>query len=153
MARYKGYGVVKTIVLCSSAAFYEHVNRLADELVAMGFKAVVPLNARLMREANNYNVEATKTWFNNPEDFKKKTNYMQRHFDEVAAGDIVLVVNDEKLDIPGYIGSNVLLEMGLGFYLKKPVYVMNPVPKDGSNYEEVIGLGSIFIDGDLSKIK
>ena len=73
--------------------------------------------------------------------------------DEVADGDIVLVVNDEKRGIKGYIGSNVLLEMGLGFYLKKPIYILNPVQKDASNYEEVIGMGSIVISGDLNKIK
>lgn len=144
---------MKTIVLCSSAAFYEHVNQLADELNAMGFKAVVPHNAKQMKVSGDYNVEAVKTWYKNPDDFSRKTAFMRGHFDEVANGDIVLVVNDEKRGVPGYIGSNVLLEMGLGFYLKKPIYVLNPVSAEASNYEEVIGLGSILIDGDLTKIK
>lgn len=144
---------MKTIVLCSSASFYEHVNKLADELEAMGFKAVVPHNARQMKEKGDYNVEAVKTWYKNPDDFSRKTDFMRWHLDEVANGDIVLVVNDKKNGTPGYIGSNVLLEMGLGFYLKKPIYILNPINVEASNYEEAIGMGSIFIDGDLSKIK
>lgn len=106
-----------------------------------------------MKERGNYNVEAVKTWYNNPEDFNKKADFMRMHFDEVAKGDMMLVMNDEKHAVPGYIGSNVLLEMGLAFYLKKPIYILNPVQKEAPNYEEVIGMGSIIIDGDLAKIK
>lgn len=144
---------MKTVVLCSSAAFYEHTNQMAEELEKLGFEAVVPHNARQMKEAGNYNVEAVKTWYDNPEDFAKKTDFMRWHFDEVAKGDIVLVVNDEKNGVPGYIGSNVLLEMGIGFYLGKPIYILNPVSKEAANYEEVVGMGSIVIDGDLTKIE
>jgi nucleoside 2-deoxyribosyltransferase len=144
---------VKTIVFCASSAFYEHVNQLADELADLGFKVVVPYNARGMKKSGNYNVESTKTWFENPDDFKKKTNYMRWHFDEVAKGDAVLVVNDEKRGIKGYIGSNVLLEMGLAFHLKKPIYILNPVREDLPNYEEIIGMEPIFLNGGLKRIK
>jgi len=144
---------MKTIVLCSSAAFYEHVNKLASQLEALGYKAVVPHNALQMKAKNNYSVKAVKTWYENPEDFKKKTDFMRGHFEEVARGDMILVVNDEKKGVPGYIGSNVLLEMGLAFYLNKPIYILNNVSDKQQNYEEVIGMGSIFISGDLSKIK
>jgi hypothetical protein len=143
----------KTVVLCSSAAFYKHVNEIAEKLSKLGFKAVVPHNANKMKESGNYSVEATKTWYKNPKDFSKKKDYMRWHFDEITKGDIVLVVNDEKHGVPGYIGSNVLMEMGLGFYLNKPIYVMNTVGKDSSNYEEIVGMGSIIINGDLSKIR
>jgi nucleoside 2-deoxyribosyltransferase len=144
---------IKTIVICASAAFYEHVNEVAEELEKLGFRAVVPHNAQKMKKQGNYNVEAVKTWFKNPEDFSKKANFMRMHFDEVAKGDAVLVVNDEKRGVPGYIGSNVSLEMGLAFYLKKPIYILNPVQKGAPNYEEVIGVGSIIINSDLKKIK
>jgi diphthamide synthase subunit DPH2 len=144
---------MKSIVLCSSANFYKHLNEVADQLEKMGFKAVTPHNAREMRKKNDYNAEAVKSWYQNPDDFQKKSNYMRWHFDEVASGDAVLVINDEKHGVPGYIGSNVLLEMGLAFYLKKPIYILNPISKDAANYEEVVGMGSVMIDGDLSKIE
>ncbi len=143
-----------TVVLCSSAAFYEHTNQLADEIDKMpGFKAVVPHNAAEMRKKNDYNVEAVKTWYDNPKDFKRKTEYMRWHFEEVEKADVILVVNDEKHGVAGYVGPNVLLEMGLAFYLHKPIYVLNPVSKEMPTYEEVIGMGSVFINGDLKKIK
>lgn len=143
----------KTVVLCSSASFYEHTNQVADELEKLGFKAVVPHNAAEMRKSGNYNAEAVKSWYQNPDDFHKKTNYMRWHFDEIAKGDAVLVINDDKKGVPGYIGSNVLLEMGLAFYLNKPIYILNPISSEAGNYEEVIGMGSVVISGDLSKIR
>jgi hypothetical protein len=41
---------MKSIVLCSSANFYKHLNEVADQLEKMGFKAVTPHNAREMRK-------------------------------------------------------------------------------------------------------
>jgi diphthamide synthase subunit DPH2 len=143
---------VKTVVLCSSANFYKHTIEVTGELEKLGFTAVLPLSAREMRESGNFNAQSNRTWFDNPDDFVRKTNYIRQHFDEVAKGDAVLVVNDEKHGVPGYIGANVLLEMGLAFYLNKPIYVLSPVSKEVSNYEEVIGMGSVIIDNDLTKI-
>ncbi len=143
---------MKTIVLCSSAAFYRHVNELADELEKRGFHAVVPLTAERMRASGDYNVDSVKTWYGNPGDYDKKAQLMRGHFDKVAEGDAVLVVNDEKHGVPGYIGPNVLMEMGLAFYLKKPIYVLDDVVPDMPVYEEVLGMGSVILSGDLTKI-
>ncbi|HUD10309.1 MAG TPA: hypothetical protein VMR28_01405 [Candidatus Saccharimonadales bacterium] len=143
---------MKTITLCSSAAFYEHVNSIATELTANGFKTVVPKTARSMQTTGNYDVTAVKTWYKNSADFNKKAELMRGHFEEVAKGDAVLVVNDEKHGIKGYIGSNVLMEMGLAFYLHKPIYVLNNVDREMPVYEEVLGMNSIILDGTISKI-
>lgn len=142
----------KTIVLCSSANFYQHVNELADQLDELGFTAVVPHNAAEMRKSGNYDTTAVKTWYDNPSDFDKKAQYMRWHFDEIAKGDAILVVNDTKHDVDGYIGSNVLLEMGLAFYLKKPIFILNQVDTTLANYEEVYGMTPVFLDGDLHKV-
>jgi len=142
-----------TIVLCSSANFYKHVNELAAELETLGFKAIVPHNARQMAKTGDYDPARYKTWYGDANDFDKKANFMRKHFEEVAAGDAVLMVNDEKHGVKGYVGPNGLLEMGLAFYLKKPIYVLNDFDKTMGNYEEVYGMGSIFLHGNLSGIK
>ena len=141
-----------SIVLCSSATFYQHVNELAVELEAMGYKVVVPHNARQMAQSGDYDPAKYKTWYTNAGDFAKKADFMRQHFDEVAAGDAVLVVNDEKHGVKGYIGPNGLLEMGLAFYLNKPIYVLNDFDKTMGNYEEVYGMNSIFLKGDVTRI-
>jgi diphthamide synthase subunit DPH2 len=144
---------MKTIVICCSATFYKHANEVADELEKRGYKAVVPYNARQMCNNGNYNAEEYKTWYQNPEDFKKKSDYIRWHFDEVDKGDAVLVVNDEKKGLKGYIGANTLMEMGIAFFQQKPIFVLNPIDKDPPNWEEIVGMGSIMLDGDLSKVK
>lgn len=143
----------KTITICASAAFYRHVNELADKLEKRGFRAIVPHTANKMKANSDYDVTHYKTWYNNPEDFTKKAELMRGHFDEVAAGDAILVVNDEKHGVQGYIGPNVLMEMGLAFYLKKPIFVLNSIAHDMPLYEEVVGMGSVILGGGLSKIK
>jgi len=105
---------VPTVVICSSANFYKHVNEIAEQLRALGVKVIVPKNARTMAETGDYDVSHYKTWFANADDYSKKAELMRTHFDEVKQGDIVLVVNDEKHGKPNYIGANVLMEMSLG---------------------------------------
>lgn len=142
-----------TVVLCSSADFYRHVIELADQLQARGLTAVVPHNARRMAETGDYDASHYKTWYADASDFAKKADFMRRHFDEVAKGDAILVVNDTKHGVDGYIGSNVLLEMGLAFYLKKLIFILNPVDKSQPNYEEVYGMAPVFLNGDISKLR
>lgn len=143
----------KVIVICSSAAFYRHVNEIADMIEKLGYKAVVPLDCRRMKKTGNYDVSVVKTWYENPEDFHKKAFYIEDHFKEIEQGDAILVVNDEKHGLKGYVGPNVIIEMGLAFYLKKPIFVLNDVTSDMPTYEEVFGLKSVILHGELDKIK
>ncbi len=117
-----------------------------------GYEVIVPYTANRMRESGNYNVSDYKTWYDNEEDFDKKAKLMRGHFDEVAKADAIVVVNDEKHGVVGYIGPNVLMEMGLAFYQNKPIYVLNPISSDMPVYEEVVGMGSIILDNNLKKI-
>jgi nucleoside 2-deoxyribosyltransferase len=142
----------KTIVVCTSAAFYKHANEIADELTKMGYKVVVPATALKMKEENNYDVKRIKTWYDNPEDAYIKQGRAKKHFEEVANGDAVLVVNDDKPGKPTYIGPNTMMEWGLAYYLDKPVFLLNSVGKDHNAYEEMLSMATP-IDGDLSKIK
>ncbi len=143
---------IKRIVICASAAFYEHANQVAKQLKSKDFEAVVPEMATKMAQTGNYSVDAVKTWYKNPDDFKRKALLMKNHFSEVAEADAILVVNDKKHDIDGYIGPNVLMEMGLAFYLDKPIFVLNTIDKNMPVYEEVRGMDSIILDGDISKL-
>lgn len=106
-----------------------------------------------MKKSGSFNAEDYKTWHKDLRTFKRKTYLMKNHFDKIASGDAVLVVNDEKRGIKGYIGASVLMEMGLAFYLSKPIYILNRVHEDGPVYEEVRAMNSIILDGNLSKIK
>jgi nucleoside 2-deoxyribosyltransferase len=143
----------KTIVVCSSAAFYKHVNEIADELRALGFNVEVPATAEHMKKAANYDVMRIKTWFEKPEDLHLKHNLAMQHFEKVAKGDAVLILNDDKPGKPTYIGPNTMMEWGLAYYLEKPVFLFNSVGRDHNAYEEALGMTKAILNGDLSKIK
>jgi hypothetical protein len=143
----------KTIVICSSGSFYEHVNQIADELEAMGYSVEVPTTAERMKVSGDYDIYKIKKWMDDPKHFKTKQGLAMEHFEKVAKGDAILIVNDDKPNKPNYIGPNGTMEWGLAYYLKKPVYILNGVPKDSNFYEEVYGMSTAVLDGDLAKIR
>lgn len=143
----------KTIVLCSSAAFYKRTNELAEQLEKLGYRAVVPSSARRMKQSGDYDVSRVKTWMANPDHFEFKHDLATEHFGEIEKGDAVLIVNDDKPDKPNYIGPNTTMEWGLAYYLGKKVFILNGVPKDSNFYEEVYGMSTAVLDGELAKIK
>jgi hypothetical protein len=142
----------KTIVICSSVAFYKYLIDVEKELLALGFNVVLPDVARKMNKEGNFNVEQQKTWFKNPADYKIKTRLMVDHFEEVKKGDAILVVNYEKKGLQGYIGGNVLMEMVIAFEYKKPIFILNLISEDLPVKEEVYGLQPVFLNRDVSLI-
>ncbi|HVO86538.1 MAG TPA: hypothetical protein VMT23_02280 [Candidatus Binatia bacterium] len=141
----------KTIVICSSGSFYKHCNEVADELRARGYKVVVPATAEKMKQSGDYDIDKVKTWHNDPKDVPIKISKMRAHFDEIAKGDAILLVNDDKPAQPKYLGPNGLMEWGLAAYLGKPVFILNAVDKSSNYWEEA--LTAVVLNGDLGKIK
>lgn len=83
---------------------------------------------------------------------KQKQEYIVRNFDKIAESDSILVVNGEKHGIKGYIGANVLMEIGLAFYFKKNIYIWNPTEKDSAYNDELRAFEAVFVNQDIEKI-
>ncbi len=141
-----------TVVICSSANFYRHVNEVRAVLEAEGVKVVVPHNAGIMAETGDYDVTHYKTWHENGADYTKKADYMRWHFDEITKGDAVLVVNDEKHGQANYIGPNVLMEMSLAWYQQKPIFILNGLPAESTFEEEIKGMMPVVLNGELTAL-
>src|ERR1700689_5448911 len=118
---------MKTIVICSSGSFYEHVVQLADELEKLGYKAVVPTTAERMRQSGEYDINKIKRQWGDDYIAKHKRRLAMEHFRKIAKGDAILIVNDDKPGKPNYIGPNGTMEWGLAYYLGKKVYILNGV--------------------------
>jgi hypothetical protein len=140
------------VTICSSADFYQKVVDLQDALEKAGFISLIPLTAKKMKQSGDYEASHYRTWLSDAKDYHKKTTLMRTHFDEVARGDVVLVVNEEKHGIANYIGGNVLMEMALGFYLNKPIFILNDIPEESSFLEEILAFEPIVLHGDLDKL-
>lgn len=141
-----------TITICSSANFYRQAVEAQAQLEKHGYKVIIPATAERMKQSGDFDVSHYKTWFGDKNDYHKKTALMLGHFDEVAKGDATLVLNYEKHGVDNYIGGNVLMEMALALYLKKPIFIMNEIPEESAFLEEIIGMNPIVLHGKLDNL-
>jgi len=140
------------ITICASVAFYQQVIEVQATLEAQGHTVLIPATAEKMKQSGDFDVSHYKTWFKDTEDYSHKTTVMRGHFGEIEKGDVILVLNYEKHGTPNYIGGNVLIEMGIAFFLKKPIFILNEVPAESSFLEEIIGMNPTILHGDLSQL-
>lgn len=144
------------ITLCGSIAFIDEMDAVRKELEEMGHEVKMPPleitgeDGMMMPVKEYYALRKSAaddhTWV-----WSKKAEAMRNHFDKVAWADAILVCNYDKNGVPGYIGANTLLEMGLAFHLKKPIYLLNRIP-EVSYKEEILGMQPAVIEGILSRI-
>ncbi len=144
------------ITLCGSIFFHNKALSVKKELEELGYEVKLwPINIKdiddnLISIQEYYEVRKKAT---NDEKWvwDRKAEAIEDHFNKVAWSDAILVLNYEKKNIKGYIGGNTLMEIGLAFYLKKKIYLLNEVPKL-SYKEEILGVKPIILNNDLSKI-
>lgn len=137
-----------TIAICGSLTFYKQLRQLQKELKTMGHTALLPKSIRLL-ETGKHQKSQTITQRLKAE---AKHDFLREHFRKVEKADAILVANYDKKGIKGYIGGNTFLEMGFAYWLKKPIYVLYPLP--AMIYElELHAMRPTVIDGDLSKIR
>ncbi len=137
------------VTLCGSIKFLKEMEGLEPELVGLGHEVKRP-EAELIET-----MEYPKDIFSLPTDsvvWQAKGDANKKHFPKMEWADVILICNYDKNGIVGYIGGNVLIEIGLAFYLKKPIYLLNRVP-DVSYAVEILGMQPIVLNGDLSKMK
>lgn len=139
----------KTIFLCSSMNFYKNLVEIEAMLVTKGWTVNIPVSAQKMKQAGNFDVSHFKNVFTPQE----KGTFIQTNFKKIAEGDAILVINNNKNGIDGYIGANVLMEIGLAFYLKLPIFLWNPFPDDAPYKEELLAFQVQIINKDTDRIR
>ncbi len=144
------------ITLCGSIAFYPEMLAAQKSLESLGHEVKLPpatvtaADGTQMPVTEYYRVRKaagradTEIW-----DMKEKA--IRAHFNKVAWADGILVLNYDKNSIPGYVGANTLMEIGLAFHLNKKIYFYKPIP-EMSYSEELRGTKPIVINENLSKI-
>lgn len=83
---------------------------------------------------------------------KYEYDAMREHWSVIQRCDAVLVLNYDKHGIAGYIGGNSFLEMGFAYVLKKPIYLLNPIPRMPYYETEIIAMKPKVINGNLSQL-
>lgn len=138
-----------SIFLCASMNFYKELVRIEVELQSMGFDVKIPPSAGIMKEKNDFEVSHFKGVFSDG----TRSGFIRQNFKEISESDSILVINNEKNGIQGYIGANVLMEIAFAFYFKKAIYIWNPIPQNASYEEELRIFGVQIINQDLNQIQ
>lgn len=145
------------ITLCGSIAFITEMYELKESLEKMGHEVqappeFIPAESGGQIHSLEYYKHKKSRLKDDDSFWKQHHQRIRDHFDKVEWADCILVANYDKNNIPGYIGPNTLMEMGLAFYLKKPIFVLKNLPGEISYKEELLGLNPIVINEDLSLI-
>ncbi|MCR4256767.1 MAG: hypothetical protein NUW08_03620 [Candidatus Uhrbacteria bacterium] len=151
------------ITICGSIGFYKEMESARDRLVHDGHEVKIP---ELTLEVPVDFGGGRKVYFGefiekhggmdtfSPDHqiWDLKEGAIKDHFRKIDWADAILVVNQEKRGIVGYVGGNTLIEIGVAFYRKKKIYILNPVSSKLSYKQEILGMKPTFINGDFSLI-
>lgn len=136
-----------TIAICGSLTFHNEMRDAEKALAALGHTVFVPKSLSLIESGS----------FRKPETVvermaaEAKYDFIREHFRKIESAEAVLVVNPPHKGIPGYIGGNTFLEMGVAFFLGKKIYVLNPLPR--MDYElELVSMHPIVLKGDITSL-
>ncbi len=152
------------ITICGSIAFYKEMQAAKNQLIQLGNEVEMPeLEFDITKDLGGGKViyfddyvrenGGMESFSDDHIIWSIKGRAMKSHFDKIDWADAILVINHEKEEISGYIGGNTLIEMGTAFYLKKRIYILNLVSSELSYKQEVLGMGPIFLGGDLNMVK
>lgn len=158
------YNADMKITLCGSIGFYEEMKSAREKLLAMGHEVKIP---EVSLEVPAQYGEGKKIYFDKyveshggmesfsaeHEIWDLKEQSIRDHFQKIEWADAIVVVNHEKRGIEGYVGGNTLIEVGVAFYLKKKIYILNSVSDKLSYKQEILGMKPLFLKGEVELLK
>lgn len=82
---------------------------------------------------------------------KIKGDLIRGYYKKIDSSDALLVLNYDKNNISNYIGGNTFIEMAFACVLKKPIYLLNSIPKI-SYSTEIEAMEPIVLNGELDML-
>lgn len=151
------------ITICGSIEFYKEMESARDKLVKHGHEIKIP---ELTLEAPQEFGGSKKVYFGQyieqnggidafpaeHEIWNLKEDAINDHYEKINWCDGILIINHKKRSTDGYVGGNTLIEIGVAFYLKKKIYILNPVSSELSYKQEIMGMKPVILNGNLSII-
>lgn len=137
------------IMICGSMTFAKEMLQIKKILEDLGHLVDIPTDALeiVNGEHNHDNLDADY-------DHCIKRGIMKEHFKLIENSDAMLVLNFNKNNINGYIGTATLMEIGIAYHFNKKIFLLHKLPSHSEHrwVHEVRITQPIIIDGDLSKI-
>lgn len=126
------------VTICASIHFLDKIIKIREKLYEYKCDVYVPMPEE-DELANGITLE-------------NKYNVMRDHFDKIHSSDAILVLNYDKDDVKNYIGTNTLIEIGVAFFLKKKIILLNDLPEMKLK-DEVEAMKPIILHGKIDNIK
>lgn len=136
------------IFLCASMNFYHELVDIENKLNQAGYIVEIPVSAQTMKAKNDFEVSHFKGVFSD----KQRSTYIRQNFQAIIDSDAILVINNEKNGVSGYIGANVLMEIAFAFFYHKKIFIWNPIPDNAPYLEELRIFAVQVINQDLGQI-
>ncbi|HYD34641.1 MAG TPA: hypothetical protein VD999_01095 [Vitreimonas sp.] len=143
---------LNSLALCASITFYQHVVEVKNQLQARNFEVVYPDLAADMEKHGDYNVENYAQSFYDERPLERRHEVIKEYFQRIAKVDAILVINDTKRGVAGYIGGNVLMEMAIAFHYDKKIFILNDIGEQASFKDEILAMKPVFLQGDLANL-
>ncbi len=145
------------ITICGSIAFYDEMLGIQKRLEEFGHNVKLPPfevkdENGMMIPVKEYYARRKATTDAGSWIWDRKAEAMADHFEKERWADAILVANYDKNGVAGYVGGNTLMEMGVAFFLKKPIYLLKAIPEI-SYKEEILGLKPIVINDDIKRLE
>lgn len=134
------------VALCHSMQFAEKAKNVQEWFKSKGHQAFPSKFNDSFLGLNDHEKEKLKL------EQKYNKDAIREHWSTIDNCDVVLVLNFDKHDIPGYIGGNSFLEMGFSYILKKPIYLLYDIPEMPYYKTEIIAMKPIILNGKLENL-
>lgn len=141
------------IAICSSLDFSRDIIEIEEKLKDLGHQVTIPYSTKLIKKGEITAGDIKKE--KESGEIVKRTirqDSFRYYYRMIKQADAILVLNIEKKGRAGYIGGAVFLEMGFAHVLDKKIFLLNDIPEMGYT-DEIKGMQTVIIDGDLEKIK
>jgi len=134
------------IILCTSKAFIRDAETIAHDLERMGHSVHVP--ARMEVWGDHAKEKAQESLH----EFTHEFQYMHEHFERIKQSDGLIVLNFQKYGIPGYVGGGMLMDMGFAHAMRKPIFLLYPIPR--LPYQDEIEITDpVILHGSIAPLK
>lgn len=129
------------ITICGSMHHIDGMLQAKQALEKLGYEAETPV----LGEDSGYNGLTLE------EKAAKKDRFIREHLEKIRHSDAILVYNDEKNGIAGYVGSNSLMEMAFAYAQGIEIFLLNEAKAVGCA-DEIYGMKPIVLQGEVAAI-
>ena len=135
------------ILILGSMSFAPEMNLIGENLKKKGFEV------RLPEFIEDYNkCDSRKEMHEQAVKNKLANNLYETYHKLIKNTDAILIVNEKKKNIEGYIGANSLIEMGFAKAINKKIFLLHQIPEMDYK-DEIIATTPIILNGNLELIK